>query len=459
MSAAASRVSPARALAFAVLRETFEDGAHTERAFRAAAERVGLDGRERAQAQRLAYGAVQRRGSADAAIEELAGRSTRLLDPPVLAALRLGLYELLFADATPDHAAVDQAVELVKGAGAGHAAGFANAVLRRAARERERLRRRLADDSTPAAAAVADSAPEWLARMWWEELGEEAARALLAACNEPAEVALRADAEPAAVLEALRAAGVDAAPASGGWPLAPPESIVLNGRAGTALGELVAAGQATPQSRGSAAVVAVLEPQPGELIMDLCAGPGIKTGQIAARMRERGELMSVELDPDRAGEIAAQATRLGLRGVTVLEADATQIGEMGPRFDRVLLDAPCSDLGALASRPDARWRKSPKTIARLAEVQAAALRQAARLLKPGATLVYATCTISRRENEDQIEQLLAGAGTEGVPSLVLDDLGALAPALASPHEPRALQLRPDRDRTTGFFVARLKRND
>ncbi|HVO54324.1 MAG TPA: 16S rRNA (cytosine(967)-C(5))-methyltransferase RsmB [Solirubrobacterales bacterium] len=457
---AASRVAPARALAFAVLRETFEDGAHTEVAFRAGAERTGLDGRERAQAQRLAYGAVQRRGSSDAAIEELAGRSTRLLDPPVLGALRLGLYELLFADGTPDHAAVDQAVELVKGAGAGHASGFANAVLRRAARERDRLRQRLADDSTPDAAAVADSAPEWLARMWWEELGEEAARALLAACNEPAEVALRADGEREAVLATLREAGVEAEPAAGDWPLAAPESIVVRGRTGPALAELVAAGRLTPQSRGSAAVVEVLDPQPGELIMDLCAGPGIKTGQIAARMAERGEIISVELDSERAAEIAAQAARLGLRGVTVLEADATAIGEMGPRFDRVLLDAPCSDLGALASRPDARWRKSPKTIARLAEVQAAALRQAARLLKPGGTLVYATCTISRRENEDQIAGLIGAAGDDpGFPGLELDDLGTLAPALASPLEPRCLQLRPDRDRTTGFFLARLKRND
>src|SRR6476620_7546718 len=110
------RVSPARALAFATIRATFEEGAFTERVFRAEADRLALAGRDRAQAQRLAYGAVQRRGTSDVAIEKLAGRSTRLLDPPVLAALRLGLYELLFADATPDHAAVDQAVELVKAA-------------------------------------------------------------------------------------------------------------------------------------------------------------------------------------------------------------------------------------------------------------------------------------------------------------------------------------------------------
>jgi 16S rRNA (cytosine967-C5)-methyltransferase len=184
MNPGAGRVSPARSLAYGVVRATFEEDAFAERAFRAEADRLGIGGRDRAQAQRLAYGAIQRRATSDVAIERLAGRSTRLLDPPVLAALRLGLYELLFADATPDHAAVDQAVELVKAAGAGHASGFVNAILRRAGRERAQLAEELlSDDSTPAAAAVADSAPSWLAEMWWQELGEEAARSTLAACT------------------------------------------------------------------------------------------------------------------------------------------------------------------------------------------------------------------------------------------------------------------------------------
>ncbi len=247
-----------------------------------------------------------------------------------------------------------------------HASGLVNAVLRRATRERAELTAALlGDESTPAAAAIAHSAPEWLARMWWEELGPEVARSLLAACNEPAEVALRADADREQALAALREAGVEAAAASGEWPLAAPEAIVIAGRTGKAVPEMVAAGSLTPQSRGSAAVVEVLDPQPGEHLLDLCAGPGIKTGQICERMEDRGEVISVELDPNRAAEVAAQAGRLGLRGVTVIEADAAAM-EMAPGFDRVLLDAPCSDLGALASRPDARWRKSPKGIERLA---------------------------------------------------------------------------------------------
>ncbi len=446
MSGPGGPIAPARLLAYEVLRATFERDAHTELAFREGADERGLAARERAQAQRLAYGAVQRRGTLDAAIDRLADRPLRKLDHPVLAALRLGMYELLFADGTPDHAAVDQAVELAKKAGAAHAAGLVNAVLRRAAREREALLESLiGDDSTPEAAAVAHSAPLWLAQMWWQQLGPEGARSLLAACNEPAEIAFRVNTlrtTPTVVLETLHEAGVAARAASGAlyapidhikrtgsdWPLAAGEMIVVEGRTGGIVPELVAVGELTPQSRGSAAVVEVLDPQPGEHILDLCAGPGIKTGQIAARMGDRGEVISVESDAQRAEEVAAQARRLGLRSVTVIESDATNPG-MAPGFDRVLLDAPCSDLGALASRPDARWRKSPATIERLVGVQAELLERARAALRPGGTLVYSTCTVNRRENEDQVEGEWQ------------------------------MQIRPDRDRTTGFYICHSRRDD
>jgi 16S rRNA (cytosine967-C5)-methyltransferase len=455
-------IAPARLLAFETIRATFEQDAHTERAFREAADQRGLDSRERAQAQRLAFGAVQRRGTTDAALERLVDRPLRELDPPVTAALRLGMYELLFADGTPDHAAVDQAVELVKQGGAAHASGLVNAVLRRAIRERESLTSALlTDDSTADAAAVAHSAPLWLAQMWWRELGADSARSLLAACNQPAELGARTNtlvSDRGTLLAKLGEAGVEATEAGGAWPLAAPEEIVISGRTGEAVPELVAGGELTPQSRGSAAVVEVLDPRPSEHVLDLCAGPGIKTGQIAARMGDRGEVISVENDAERATEVAAQARRLGLRSVTVLELNAST-GMAPGFFDRVLLDPPCSDLGALASRPDARWRKSPATIERLAGEQAELLRRGLEALRPGGVLVYSTCTVSRRENEDQIAALAAAAEAGEVPAFKVEDLGSRAPGLAASADPRCLQVRPDRDRTTGFFICRLRRDD
>ena len=189
-----SQVTPEREVAFAVLRRTFERDEYTEVAFRDEVEARRLTGRGRAQAQRLAFGSVQRRGSADAIVTSFMKRQGRRPDPAVAAALRLGIFELLFADATPDHAAVDQAVSLVRQAGAGHAAGFTNALLRRTLRERGEVLARLADDSTPAKAAVAHSFPDWLARLWWEELGPERARSLMAGKPlEPASCLLQGD--------------------------------------------------------------------------------------------------------------------------------------------------------------------------------------------------------------------------------------------------------------------------
>jgi 16S rRNA (cytosine967-C5)-methyltransferase len=455
-----SAVSPAREVAFAVVRATFEDGAFTDAVFREVADERELAGRERAQALRLSYGAVQRRGSSDAFIRRLAERSPRLLDPPVLAALRIGLYELFFSEGSADHATVDQAVELTRSAGAAHATGLVNAVMRRAARERHGLTALLQCDDDPAEATVAHSVPRWLAEMWWQQLGAEGARSLLRACNEPAERALRVNtlrATGGEMIERLGTVAVKARMAAADWPLAPAESIVLEGSIAGAL-PLVEAGELTPQSRASAAVVEVLGPQPGEHVFDLCAGPGIKTGQIATRMEDRGEVISVERDPARAEEVASQSQRLGLRSVTVLETDAAAV-ELGRDFDRVLVDAPCSDLGTLASRPDVRWRKSPQGIEKLTSIQGPILRRAAKAVRPGGVLVYSTCTISRAENEDRVAAL-AESGLRGeVPRLIVDDLGALAPALASPHDNRFLQIRPDRDRTTGFFISRLRRDD
>jgi len=446
-----SQITPERAAAYAVLRRTFEGDEYTEAAFRDEAEKRSLTGRSRSQAMRMAYGAVQRKGSVDAIVSGLIRNKGQRPDPPVMAALRLGIFELLFSDGTPDHAVVDQAVSLTRDSGAAYAAGFVNALLRRTLRERESVMAKLADDSTPAAAAMAHSAPDWLVEMWWKQLGPERARTVLAAANQPSERALRVNTARTTtdeMIERLSADDLELTPAEGPWPLAPAELLIARGNLAEA--EIAAGeGLVVAQSRGSAAVIEVLDPQPGERILDLCAGPGIKTGQIAARVGRQGNMVSIEPNEERAADVAEQLQRLGFHNGLVMEADARK-GEILSTFDRVVVDAPCSDLGALASRPDARWRKSPAVIDRVVTLQAEILDRAAQCLGPGGTLVYSTCTISKKENSAQV---LAYAERSG---LVIDDLGELAPDLADSADSRFIQLLPDRDHTTGFFIARLK---
>ncbi len=232
-----------------------------------------------------------------------------------------------------------------------------------------------------------------------------------------------------------------------------PRASSSTGPLGDAGMRAIAAADAIPQSRASAAVVALLDPQPGERVLDLCAGPGVKTTQIAARMRDEGEVVSVELDEARLAELRVLCGRAGASCVHAIQLDASR-EEPGGEYDRILVDAPCSDLGTLASRPDARWRKSPQLIERLAALQSRILAHAARSLRPGGTLTYSTCTISAREGDGVV-----AAALDSDAGLRADDLGAAFPALASSGDSRFLQTRPDRDRTSGFFIARLRGND
>ena len=455
-SAGGTAVTPARRVAFEVVRRTFEREAWTDRAFAATAAREELDERELASSRRLTYGAVQRRGTSDELVSRLSRRPLARIDAPALAALRLGAYELLFfSDAPAEHAAVDQAVELAKGGGGARAraaAGFVNAVLRRIAGEREAILAGL-DDSTVEGAAIAHSYPPWMAAMWWEELGAAEARLLMASMNEPSETALRVNtliAEPAGVAAELRAAGLEVREGGAGGLLEPAEALVVS-RAGDEVAARVATGELVPQSRGSQAIVDLLDPRPGERVLDLCAGPGIKTTAIGARMRSSGELVAIESEERRAAQITELCERTRVSCARVVVADAAEI-ELGSGYDRILLDPPCTDLGALASRPDARWRKRGADRRRLATLQRRILVRAARALRPGGKLVYSTCTISALENEG-----VAAAALEHAPELEADDLGALHPRLASRRDRRFLQLLPERDRTTGFFAARFRR--
>jgi 16S rRNA (cytosine967-C5)-methyltransferase len=410
--------SPARRAAFETVQRVFEDDAYTDRAFPAAA--AGLDRRERALAQRLAYGTIQRVRTLDHGLEALGRRPVRKLDSPVRAALRLGAYQLAYSEVAM-HAAVNESVELVRDAGLERAVSFANAVLRRLALGLRELVEAL-PTGTAEEAALKLSYPDWVAQTWWRELGPEEALALMRAQNEPPETVVRRNA-----LKQGDLAGEPDPEIPGALHVDQVDERAL------------AEGLIWPQSRGSQLAGLAVGALPGERVLDLCAAPGGKATQLAERATE---VVAVEKHPGRARELEANCRRLGAANVRVVTADALELTDDLQGFDRVLVDAPCSGLGVLASRPDLRWRGKP-----LPELQSDLLRVAAERVKHGGTVVYSVCTINAEENEAVVD----------ASRLEVEPLTEEWPQFAHPRRPEFLLTRPDRDRTSGFFVARMKR--
>jgi 16S rRNA (cytosine967-C5)-methyltransferase len=385
-------IAPARKAAYDVVRRVFEEEAYADRALTSAV--AGLDDRDRALAQRLAYGTVQLARTLDFGIDQLGKRPVRKLDPPVRASLRLGAYQLAFTDQA-EHAVVDDAVELVRAARLERAVPFTNAVMRRLAHGFRGLVASLPEGP------VKLSYPDWIWDVFRRDLGEEDALSLMRAQNEPPALEVRA-AEPVGTPTDI----------SGAYQVDTVDISVMR-----------------PMSRASQLAALVVGSQDGERILDSCAAPGGKTQML------RGEVTAVELHPGRAKALAENVGP----NVRVVTGDARELDESD--FDRALVDAPCSGLGVLARRPDLRWRSRP-----LPELQLQLLQAAAERTKPGGTIVYAVCTLNRDENEAVVD----AAGLEPIP------LGEEWPQYAHPKRPEFLLTRPDRDKTSGFFIARLR---
>ena len=400
------KVAPARRAAYEVLLRVAEEGAYADRALRSAS--ADLDDRDRSLARQLAFGSVQRLRTLDHAIETLGKRPVRKLDPPVIAALRLGAYQLGYLDGVPRYAAVNESVELVRAARLERAVPFTNAVLRR-----------LADGIAVLLAGLPEgplkhSYPDWVWELWRRDLGEEEALALMRAQNEPPPVVVRhvrgqtPDGSETDIPNAYEVERVD-------------EKALQNG-------------EIWPQSRGSQLAALCVGSSPGERVLDLCAAPGGKATMLA------GEVVAVEVNEARARELEENARRLGADHVTVVHADGRALPPELTGFDRAIVDAPCSGLGVLAARPDLRWRSSP-----LPELQLELLRAAAERVRPGGTIVYSVCTV----NADESEAVVDASGLE------VEPIEGWA-QFRHGRRPEFLQTLPHVHRTSGFFIARLR---
>ncbi|HYY81638.1 MAG TPA: transcription antitermination factor NusB [Actinomycetes bacterium] len=421
-----------RDVALAAL-ERVDGGAFANLALPGLLRRSGLEAGGRAAATDLVYGTVRLRGALDHALRPRSSQPLERLEPLVLRGLRLGAYQLLFAG-TPAHAAVAETVGAVGRAGHRGQAGYVNAVLRRLASDPPSWPDPAAD---PVGWATSRGAhPPWIVAEALRQLGPDELVALVEADNAPPRVTLRAGGDRDGLLRELVAAGLEAAPS----PLSP--DCVLLARGEVADLPALREGRAVVQDAASALAAPALGLAAGDLAVELAAGPGGKAGHLATL---GARVLAVELRPGRARLVRETAARLGAGGrLLTVVGDGRRPPARPGAADGVLVDAPCSNLGSLRRRPEARWRHRPEELPGLAALQLDLLLAATDLLRPGGALLYSVCTWTRAETDVVVDQLLTRR-----PDL------AEAP-LAGPAGPAARrQLWPQREGADGMYLAKL----
>lgn len=453
------RGGTARETALDILMRIEQGGAYSNLELNRTLKTAGLAKADAGLVTELVYGTIQRRLTLDYWLAKFVARGLDKLQPWVLQLLRMSLYQLLYLDRIPPHAVVSEAVAIARRRGHPGVAGLVNGVLRSLANCRGELT--LPDEADPAVRlALNHSFPEWLAARWIETYGEATAEAVMAALNERPKTSIRVNrlrTGRRAVLERLAASGYDAEPS----PLSPAGIVVRRG-GNLADTEGYRSGEWTVQDEAAMLCAEAAAPDPGMTVLDCCAAPGGKSTHLAELMGDVGTVWANDIHPHKERLIVDQAARLGLSAVRTSVCDAAEL----PRrhepasMDVVLLDAPCSGLGVIRRKPEIRWTRSPSDIDELAAIQQRLLAAAAELVKPGGLLVYSTCTLEPRENEERIARFLAQRGDFAPdcdwPEHVLTalrDAGIPAPSPAN----GAVTLLPHYAGTDGFFIARLRK--
>jgi 16S rRNA (cytosine967-C5)-methyltransferase len=445
MSATAVRAS-SRDVALAVVRDVFgPEHRAAQASFDFRVRRAELAPRDRAFAAELAYGTIKMRRTIDWYLRPYLERRAQPLPAPIAEALRTGVYQVRFMHGVEPHAAVFETVNAAMRVGHRGTAGLVNAVLRRLIADDPRAPAREDFQADDDYLATRYSVPTWIAAQWRERLGERLEEALQG-IDGPPQLGIRVNALRATVLEVADELGERGIVTRASSLAA--DSLVVDARPDVPIGD-DEAGRWSIQSEASCIPVDLLEPQPGERVVDLCSGRGNKAVQIAARMRNDGALSCVEIDEQRVCVLEERLARAGATCANVTLGDAARAGDE-PVADAVLIDAPCSGLGILGRHPESRWRKSPDDGARLAANQAALIEAGAARTRPGGRLVYSVCTTDKRECEDVVDALMAAR-----PEFVREPPPERYVLFATPSGD--VVVPPGIEGRDGFYIARLRR--
>jgi 16S rRNA (cytosine967-C5)-methyltransferase len=432
-----------RALALRVLGLVEDQGFFAKALMDDALLRQALNAADRRLLYELVPGVLRWQGRLDHYLAQVADRPVSKLDRITRRILRLGAYQLLMLDKIPASAAVNESVKLSRS----YVRPYINAVLRELSRQKDQLALPGPEADSVARISIVESHPAWLVSRWIQELGEAEAEALCRANNLRPELTLRVNPwrqSREGLIKALAEAGIAAAPT-----LLSPLGVKVKDR--VVPGELPGYDQGyfAVQDEASQLVGMLAGAGPGERVLDACAAPGTKSLQMALAMAGKGEVIAADANEQRLGLLEAEARRLGVEIVQAQRVDWTEPMDLG-RFDRILVDAPCSGLGTLRRHPEIKWRLTPEKIAELAALQKKILTNVAKCLKPGATLVYSTCTFTREENAEVVETLLKSGEWD------LNDAALLLPAAAGPAIAHGLlRTWPHRQGTDGFTATAL----
>lgn len=429
------RVEKPREIAVRVLRGSGAGKGRLETVFDQELARAALSPPDRALARELVFGIVRWQATLDWVIaRKTQGRTQK---PLLQVLLRLGLYQAFWLDRIPDHAVVNETVQLARELGCGPQSGFVNALLRECLRERPAIERELSDLKTREP-ALGFSHPEWLCARWQKRWGSERLQALLEWNNRPAPVYARVNtlrANSTGLAAKFTQEAVDAVPRSFGWC---PSDLVFELRSHPPLASLPSFQEGLFYVQDPSTLLAVreLDPRPDERILDLCAAPGGKSTFIAQLLANRGIIVAEDMDPLRLERLRENCARLGVTCVQPAQSSAASADSARASFDRILVDAPCSNTGVMRRRVELRWRIQPQEIARLQAVQVELLRAVAPRLQAGGVLVYSTCSLEPEENRDVVNRFL-----EQTPGFQLE---------------REQELVPFADGVDGAYVARLR---